>query len=46
MARLVELVSTGFQGTQHTWVTGRYIFGVAVTRGGDHGQTVLAVLVD
>jgi hypothetical protein len=42
----VDLVSTSFQGTQYTRVTGRYVFSVAVTHGGDHGQTVLAVLVD
>jgi hypothetical protein len=42
----VDLVPTSFQGTQYTWVTGRYIFSVAVTHGGDDGQTVLAVLVD
>jgi len=42
----VRLIPTMYQGTRHTWVTGRYIFTVAVTRGGDHGQTVLAVLVD
>ena len=42
----VDLVPTSFQGTQHTWVTGRYIFSVSVTSGGDHGQTVLAVLID
>jgi hypothetical protein len=42
----VRLVPTSYQGTQHTWVTGRYVFAVVVTRGGDHGQTVLAVFVD
>ena len=42
----VNLVPTSFQGTQYTWVTGRYIFSVAVTHGGDHGQTVLAALVN
>lgn len=42
----VDLVPTSFQGTQHTWVVGRYIFAVAVARGGDHGQTVCAVFVD
>lgn len=42
----VRLVPTIYQGARHTWKAGRYIFTVAVTRGGDHGQTVLAVLVD
>jgi hypothetical protein len=42
----VDLVPTSFQGTQHTWVVGRYILAVAVARGGDHGQTVCAVFVD
>ncbi|NMO57390.1 hypothetical protein HH310_40240 [Actinoplanes sp. TBRC 11911] len=42
----VDLVPASFQGTQHTWVAGRYIFSIAVTSGGDRGQTVCAVLVD
>lgn len=32
-------------GTQ-TWKAGVYIFAVAVTRGGDHGQTLATVLMD
>ena len=42
----VSAVPTSYQGTQHTWKTGRYVFTVAVNRGGDRGQTVLAVFVD
>jgi hypothetical protein len=29
-----------------TWKAGGYIFAVAVTRGGDHGQTLTTVLLD
>jgi hypothetical protein len=42
----VNLVPTSHQGTQHTWVAGRYIFSVVVTFGDDRGQTLCAVLVD
>jgi hypothetical protein len=42
----VSLVPPSYQGTQHTWRAGRYVFSVVVNRGGDHGQTVSAVFVD
>lgn len=42
----VDLVPASFQGTQHKWVAGRFIFSVAVTSGGDRGQTLCAVLMD
>jgi len=42
----LRLVPTVYQGARHTWVTGRYVFALSVTRDGDHGQTVFAVLVD
>jgi hypothetical protein len=42
----VDLVPVSFQGTQHKWVAGRFIFSVAVTSGGDRGQTLCAVLMD
>jgi hypothetical protein len=41
----VDLVPVTFQGTQYTWMVGRYIFFLAVTRGGDQGQTLCAVYV-
>jgi hypothetical protein len=42
----VNLVPTSYQGTQYTWVAGRFVFSVAVTSGADRGQTLCAVLVD
>jgi hypothetical protein len=42
---VLHVVPVTYQGTQYTWAYGRYIFVLAVARGGDQGQTVCAVFV-
>jgi hypothetical protein len=42
---VLEVIPVTYQGTQYTWAFGPYILFLAVTHGGDRGQTLCDVFV-